>query len=182
MKFSLLFFFNFLLIFTSCTDPNKDEDLKKRELTLINKEQEFAAKQKDYEELKMMRDSLQSLSDTTLVAKVPEKILGRWNGKMICTESNCSDYVIGDLRNDIWEFKTDSVKITNKSGGERWYSLQVIGSELRINSDIEPLNNNKTEIILQLPTENSDRMKGNREIVRENCTSKFSVDLERIKK
>lgn len=181
MKFYLLSLFSFLLIFISCADPNKDEDLKQRELTLLNKEKEFAAKQKDYEGLKVMRDSLQSLSDTIIVAQMPDKILGRWNGKMICTESNCSEYVIGDLRNDIWEFKKDSVKITNKSGGERMYSSQISGSEIKLNSANDPLKTNKTEIIIQFPAENSDRMKGNREIVRENCTSKFSVDLEKIK-
>ena len=166
---------------TSCNDPKKDQELKQRELMLFNKEKAFAEKEQDYTRLKMMRDSLQSIPDTLIATQVPAKILGRWNGKMICTESNCSAYVIGDLRSDIWEITKDSVKIINKSGGTRMYSSRVDGSELKLNSDKNLLPNNKYEITLQLPVESMDRIKGNREIIRDNCTSKFSIDLEKIK-
>ena len=180
MKF-LLIFLSFLFILNSCDDPKKDQELKQRELTLFNKEKEFAEKEQDYAQLKMMRDSLQSIPDTLIVNQLPAVILGRWNGKMVCTESNCSDYVIGDLRSDIWEISKDSVKIINKTGAVRMYSSKFDGLSLKLNSDKNLSQNSKSEITLQLPVETLGRMKGNREIIRDNCSSKFSVDLEKIK-
>ena len=175
MKVFLLLILSSLLTLTSCDKPEKDHSLKERELNLLSKEQEFAAKEKDYESLKAMRDSLQHVSDTTAV-KIPQNIIGKWNGKMICTDSNCSDNVIGDLRNDIWEFSEEGVKIINKSGGERLYSAKYTGSEIKLTSE-----NNLSEINLQLSEEKVGRIKGTRELTGNNCLSKFSVDLEKIK-
>ncbi|MCZ2084396.1 MAG: hypothetical protein LC112_08995 [Flavobacteriales bacterium] len=176
MKFLLIFLFSFSLILTSCDDPKKDNQLKEREKSLQIKEQEFAAKEQDYELLKAMRDSLEQISDTAIALKIPANILGKWNGKMICTDSNCSENVIGDQRNDIWEFSEDGVKITNKSGGERIYTAKYNGSEIKLSSD-----NNISAITLQVSDDRIGRMKGIRELSGNNCLSKFSIDLEKIK-
>ena len=50
MKFLLTFFLGFTLMLTSCTDQDKEEQLKKREEILLTKEKEFSAKEKDYQE------------------------------------------------------------------------------------------------------------------------------------
>ena len=176
MKFLLIFLFASSIILTSCDDPKKDNQLKEREKSLQIKEQEFAAKEQDYESLKAMRDSLEQVSDTASVLKIPVKILGKWNGKMICTDSNCSENVIGDQRNDIWEFSEDGVKIINKSGGERIYTAKYNGSEIKLSSE-----NNISAITLHVSDERVERMKGTRELTGSNCISKFSVDLEKIK-
>ena len=176
MKFLILFIFGGLLMLTSCNNPEAENQLKQRELSLLTKEQEFEAKAKDYEMLKAMRDSLQQFTNTTVAITIPENMLGKWNGKMICTESNCSENVIGDLRNDIWEFSEGGVRIINKTGGERKYTGKLTGSEIMLISD-----NNLSAITLQLPTENTDRIKGSRELTGNYCLSKFSVDLEKIK-
>lgn len=181
MKSVLLLLLSLTFVVSACIDPQKEQALKERELKLFTKEQEFEAKQQEYEMLKKMRDSLMQQPDTTKIATLPEKILGRWNGKVICTESNCSEHVVGDLRNDTWEFSQDSVRIINNSGGERVYTSQINGSEIKLTSSNNVIKNNKIEIILQLPSEHPNRMKGLREITRDNCTAKFSVDLEKNK-
>ena len=176
MKFLVLFLTSALLILTSCDQSDNSAQLKERETTLLIKEKEFAAKEQDYESLKAMRDSLQHSSDTIAVLKIPQNIIGKWNGKMICTDSNCSENVIGDQRNDIWEFSQDSVKIVNKSGGERIYAAKFTGSEIKLNSE-----NNLSLINLQVSEEKSGRIKGSRELSGNNCVSKFSVELEKMK-
>ena len=176
MKFLLIFIFSCSIMLTSCDNPEKDNQLKQREINLLTKEQEFAAKEQDYESLKAMRDSLEQVTDSVVIIKIPQNILGKWNGKMICTDSNCSENVIGDQRNDIWEFTEDGVKIINKSGGERTYTGKYTGSEIKLTSE-----NNLSAITLQVSAENTGRIKGSRELTGNNCLSKFSVDLEKIK-
>ena len=181
MKFLLIFFLGFALTLTSCTDQEKDDQLKKREETLLVKEQEFSAKEQEYESLKAMRDSLEHFADTIVALKIPENILGKYNGKMICTESNCSEHVIGDSRNDIWEVSPEAVKIINKSGGEKIYLAKYSGSEIKLTSELNSPSTTQSIITLQLPADNATRIKGSREFTSNNCISKFSVDLEKIK-
>ena len=82
MKFLLTFFLGLTLMLTSCNDQEKEEQLKKREEVLLTKEKEFSAKEKDYESLIAMRDSLQKrvyTIDTVVVSKIPENIIGKYN-------------------------------------------------------------------------------------------------------
>lgn len=182
MKSLLIFLFAFTLTLNSCNNPEQENHLKEREETLQMKEKEFAAKEQDYESLKMMRDSLEHIpADTMNAIKLPENILGKWNGKMICTDSNCSEHVIGDLRNDLWEFSENHLKITNKSGGEKIYTGIYNGSELKLTSENSSPSTTQSVIILQLSDQTTGRIRGSREFNGNNCTSKFSVDLEKIK-
>ena len=176
MKFLILFLSSVLLLLTSCKQSENTDQLKERETALLIKEKEFASKELEYESLKAMRDSLQHASNTIAVLKIPQNIIGKWNGKMICTDSNCSENVIGDQRNDFWEISQDSVKIINKSGGERRYAAKYTGSEIKLNSE-----NNLSLITLQLSEEKIGRIKGSRELTGNNCVSKFSVELDKIK-
>lgn len=181
MKSLTILLFSVFFILISCEKPADDTHLKEREATLLTKELEFAAKEQDYESLKSLRDSLELSSDTIITTKIPESILGKWNGKMICTESNCSEHVIGDSRNDLWEFSEDGVKITNKSGGEKIYTGKYSGSEIKLTTESSSTPPTLSVITLQLSEEKIGRIKGSREFTGNNCISKFSVDLEKIK-
>ncbi|WHF50889.1 hypothetical protein QGN23_10665 [Chryseobacterium gotjawalense] len=182
MKSLILFLLTFTLMLTSCNNPEQENQLKEREAALLVKEEKFAEKEQDYEALKMMRDSLERLpTDTIIPVKIPENIIGKWNGKMICTESNCSEHVIGDLRNDLWEFTAEHLKITNKSGGEKIYTGKYNGSELKLTSENNSASTSQSVITLQLSSQTTGRIKGSREFTGNNCTSKFSVELEKIK-
>lgn len=182
MKSLILFLLTFTLMLTSCNNPEQENQLKEREAALLVKEEKFAEKEQDYEALKMMRDSLEHRpAETIIPVKIPENIIGKWNGKMICTESNCSEHVIGDLRNDLWEFTAEQLKITNKSGGEKIYSGKYTGSELKLTSENNSASTSQSVITLQLSSQMTGRIKGSREFTGNNCTSKFSVELEKIK-
>lgn len=184
MKFSLLFLLFFGFCLTSCNDTKKENQLKEREKNLQLRETEFAAKKQDYESLLALRDSLENAADATdtiTATFLPQNILGKWNGKMVCTESSCAEHVIGDQRNDTWLISEQQVIIINKSGSEHIYSAKFTGTEVKMSSLNNATSPNKSDITLQIPTEVTDRIKGTRELTGKDCVSKFSVELEKIK-
>ncbi|KIA85012.1 hypothetical protein OA84_00670 [Kaistella solincola] len=184
MKFSLLFLLFFGFCLSSCDDSKKENQLKEREKNLLLRETEFAVKKQDYESLLALRDSLENAentADTIAATLLPQNILGKWNGKMVCTESSCAEHVIGDQRNDTWIISAQQVIIINKSGSEHIYTAKFTGSEIKMSSLNNTTSPNKSDITLQVPAEITDRIKGNRELTGKDCVSKFSVELEKIK-
>lgn len=185
MKYLPMIFCCSIFFLNSCNNPENDQKLKERESALVQKEQAFAEKEQEYESLKAIRDSLAKINveiDTVqLSASIPAEIIGRYNGKMVCTETDCTEHVIGDQRNDQWEFTENGVKITNKTGGETFYSGTYSNSAIKLKSEKGDPGSTVSEITLQIQDNTVNRLKGTRELKRENCVSKFSVDLEKIK-
>src|SRR5690606_40639536 len=84
-----------LIILVSCDSP-REEALLKKEAELNLREQLFKEKEAEYQSLLKMRDSLNlvqnEISKDSLVVKAwPEEILGQWNSKIVCVETNCKD-------------------------------------------------------------------------------------------
>ncbi len=186
MKFSAFILFAILIFFFSCNDHEKIAALQLREEKLAEREKEFSLKEADYINLLKIRDSLKNDKDSTNQIAVPEYILGKWNGRMICTESSCPENMIGDQRSDTWEFYengTDiSAKVTNKTGGTRIYTGIYTGVELKLKFRSDSSAAKKTEINIVLKETQNNRMKGIREIIGENnCVSVFAVDMEKSK-
>ncbi len=182
MKITLhiLSIFTFLI---ACTGENKEQQLLLREQQLAEKEKAFAAKEIEYEKLVALRDSLENEPTTPEITEtLPEQIIGTWNGKMICTETNCADHAVGDQRTDIWHFTADGMKMVNKTGGERLFTGNMVGGELKLTS--EPMENSVySEITLDLTELSVGRIKGTRNLTGKNdCLAKFSVELEKVKK
>ena len=101
---------------------------------------------------------------------------------MICTESSCSEHVVGDTRNDIWEFSPNGLKITNKTGGERHFTGNISGTDLTLSSTDSATAASRSKITLALVDLASSRLKGSRELTgKDNCVAKFSVELEKAK-
>lgn len=172
---------------TSCSDSEKEKQLQARENSLITKEKDFAAKESEYQNLLAMRDSIIKEADSVVINTLPADILGKWNGKMICTESNCAEHAIGDQRNDIWEFsengKTVLAKVTDRSGNLKVYSGNYSGSELKLNSNEDSTATRKTEINLIWNKLQINNLKGTRKVTaNNNCVAKFTLELEKAKK
>lgn len=181
---------NFFLIliavcFAACGDKKREQQLESREQAIIKREMEFAAKVADYQSLLRLRDSLLSKkSDTLFLQRWPEGISGSWNGKLLCRESNCSDYVVGDQRSDTWAFASDSTRIfTNiiKNGKLlRAYSAQIDSTEIRLHYRSDSTATRKVDINVVLTPSGNDLLKGTQTIsVNDNCTARFSVELVR---
>jgi len=185
-NFPLLFLF-LILTLVGCDDKEKSEMLAKREQELLEKEKNFAKKELEFKNLLRMRDSIFAKKDTQIVApQWPANIIGDWNGKVICTESNCSDYVIGDQRTDIWQFSSDSTqlvsKIINNNNLVRVYNAKMNDGEVNLNYRSDSTSRKKVEMNVVLNEFSDKKIRGVRTItVDNNCTAKFSVELTRPK-
>ena len=187
MKNPLLFIFLSLFLL-NCDNKDKTNDLDLREQQLLEKEKSFAQKEAEYQSLLKMRDSIFSRqhSDSIKIVKWPDEIAGSWTGKVICTESNCSEYVVGDQRTDTWEFSSDSIqlftKIINNNNLIRLYSGKFENNEVKLNFKTDSTAKKQVDMNVLLNDISDNKMKGVRTITVDNCIAKFSVELVRSKK
>ncbi|REC53916.1 hypothetical protein DRF62_11765 [Chryseobacterium piscium] len=187
MKKSILVISLLSLLF-SCDNKNKANDLDLREKELLNKEKSFAQKEAEYQSLLKMRDSIfnHKSSDSIKIFKWPDEIAGTWTGKVICTESNCSDYVIGDQRTDTWEFDSDSTqlftKIINNNNLVRLYSGKFENNEIKLNFKTDSTAKKQVDMNVLLNEISPNKIRGIRTIAVDDCKAKFSVELIRSTK
>jgi len=182
----LLCFFIFCL---NCSDKAKEQQIAKRELQLLDKEKSFAEKESDYQSLLKMRDSILSrkTDSVKLISEWPEEVLGTWTGTVVCTESNCTDYVVGDQRVDNWEFDNNSkplvCKIINNNKLVRLYSGKYENSEIHLQYKTDSTADKSVEMNVVLNEISSTRIRGTRTVTVDNkCLMKFSVELIRLSK
>ncbi|MCX2480723.1 hypothetical protein OQY15_16575 [Pedobacter sp. MC2016-15] len=181
----LLTLFISACLFVACGDKDREKQLDAREQAIAKQETDFAAKAADYQSLIKMRDSLRSKKpDTLALQQWPEGIPGNWNGKTLCRESDCTDYVVGDQRSDTWVFEGDStgifMKVINKDKILRVYNAQVDSTEIRLHYKTDSTATRQVDISVVLNRAGNDLMKGSQTIsVNNSCTAKFSVELTR---
>ncbi|WP_034670173.1 hypothetical protein [Chryseobacterium populi] len=171
----------------SCNDTQKEKNIVEREQQLLEKEKLFAQKESEYQALLKMRDSVFAKKDSVQITVWPAEIAGSWNGKVICTESNCSDYVVGDQRTDTWEFDSDSTqlvaKIINNNNLVRLYSGKFESNEVKLNFKTDSTAKKNVEMNVRLNDISDTKIKGTRTISVDNtCLAKFSVELTRSSK
>lgn len=171
----------------SCDNREKEQNLLSREKQLLEKEKLFADKEFEYQSLIKMRDSIFAKKDSVTIVKWPDEISGSWNGKVICTESNCGDYAVGDQRTDIWEFDSDSThlmtKIINNNNLIRVYSGKFENNEIRLNFMTDSTAKKKVAMNVLLNDISGRKIKGTRIIMADtSCMAKFSVELIRSTK
>ncbi len=183
MHKAILFLFLILLIPLSCTDTTK---LQQRELILAEKEKQFAEKEAEYQSLIKMRDSIFSKKDTLINNKNwPANIVGKWNGKITCKESNCPDYAVGDIRTDTWEFVSDSLRksvnvydISNRL--VRTYAAKMENNDILLNFKSDSTSAKKVEMNVVLTGIAPKKIQGSRTVsVNNSCTASFTVELTR---
>ena len=178
----------FSLVFLSCNDHQKEKQLDAREKALYEKENIFAQKESQFESLLKMRDSLYAeKKDSFIVQAWPADILGRWTGKVICTDSKCSDYVVGDQRTDVWEFVNDSlqtsVNVYSKNNLIRTYTGKLENNEIRLNFKTDSTSSKYVEMNILLNDISPSIIRGKRTInVNNQCSAEFSVELLRPSK
>ncbi len=174
-----------LIITISCDNTQKNDKLAEREAELQKKEKLFAEKESEYQALLKMRDSIFMKKDSVKIVLWPNEVSGAWSGKVICTESNCSDYAVGDQRVDKWEFDSDSLqlstKIINNNNLVRTYLGKVENSEVKLSYKSDSTAKKNVEMNILLNEISPEVIKGSRTINVDNCTAKFSVELTRIK-
>jgi len=182
----LILLFIIICAISSC-ENKKEQDLQEREKVLNLKEEEFAIKEADYKSLLLMRDSILALKDTikpeiVLLKSWPDSLRGVWNSKMVCRESNCSNYVIGDQRNEVWQFFSDSTgiytNVLNNKKLVRIFKAKYIGDKIHLDFSSDSTSKSKVKINVILDDIKKNVIKGTQTITgQDNCTAKFSVEL-----
>ncbi|WP_281632431.1 hypothetical protein [Flavobacterium luteolum] len=185
MTLKRLFFILFVLVLSSCSNK-KEQELIVRENALLEREKQFRDKEADYDKLLKMRDSLLSIfkvKDTLpQIKEWPENLKVAWNSKMICRESNCSNYVIGDQRSEVWEFVSDSTgmytNVLSNNEIKRVFAGQYLESKIVLDSAKEASSKNKIKVSVVLDDIKKNIIKGTQTITgQDNCIAKFSVEL-----
>ena len=185
MTFKRLLFLIIVLIFCSCSNK-KEQELTLRENALLEREKQFEDKEAEYDKLLKMKDSLLSISTVkdTLpkIQEWPDSLKIKWNSKMICRESNCSNYVIGDQRNEIWEFISDSTgmytNVVSNNQIKRVFTGQYLENKIVLDSAKETSSKNKIKVSVVLDDIKKNIIKGTQTITGQaNSTAKFSVEL-----
>lgn len=174
-----------LAFLTGCNDTQREEKLIEREKAIAQKETDFAEKEAEYLSLIKMRDSLNSINDSTIYRSWPDSIAGIWNSKVICTESNCSDYVIGDQRFDNWEFVQDSTGLitrvlNNKNEIVRIYNAKYTPKGISLQYKTDSLSEKQVTMDIHLDNMKAGKITGKRNIsIDNNCAAVFNVELTR---
>jgi len=174
-----------LLFIMSCDDTQREEKLIQREKALTIRENQFAQKEAEYLSLLQMRDSLNAVSDSIIYQNWPDSISGIWSSKVVCTDSNCNDYVIGDQRVDNWEFAQDSTGLitrvlNNKNEVVRTYNAEFSPSGIQLQFKTDSLADKKVIMNINLTNLKANKITGRRSIsIDDNCTASFNVELIR---
>lgn len=175
-----------LCLFWGCQDKEKEHELALREQKILDREQKFATKEADYQSLLVMRDSLFSKRDTSVILqRWPDDIAGLWSSKSICRESNCSEYVIGDQRSNTWEFVSDSTglytRVNNNNQTIRVFSAKLDSTRIQLRFSSDSSASKNLELTVELNRENPNLIKGMQTAsIDKSCNAKFSIELTRL--
>ena len=176
------------LLLCGCHNKQREQQLAQREQTVIEKEKEFALKEADYKSLVRMRDSLLTKRDTVIIQQWPEEIAGLWSSRSVCRESNCSDYVIGDQRSNMWEFVSDSTGLftrvlDNNNQLVRVYAARLDSAGIKLHYATDSSASKQMDLNIDLNQVSPALLKGVQTIrVDQSCNAKFLVELTRINK
>jgi hypothetical protein len=176
-----------LLNFMVSCESKKEQELNEREKKIILREKQISLKEAEYNSLIRLRDSVFAVrdsvkNDSDSITKWPEKLRRSWNSKMLCQESGCSQYVIGDQRNEIWQFLSDSTgmytHVINNNKLVRIFAAKYIGNKIFLEFASDSTSKNKTKMNVVLNDIKENVIKGTQTITgKDNCTAKFSVEL-----
>lgn len=176
------------LLATGCGPSDRELQLEKREKEIVHREQQLQLKEGEVRALLTFKDSILKVMDSVDQQRYrswPDSLAGKWSSKIVCVESNCSEYVIGDLRSDNWEFLLDSnrliTKIYDKNEKEvRTYQAQYSKEGILLHFSTDSTAKKRVTMDVTIREVNSQRLKGERIVsVNNNCTARFNVELTR---
>jgi len=133
----------------------------------------------------VLKDSV--FSNAKSIRQWELSVQGLWDSEMLCSKADCGLYVIGDRRNEIWEFTGDSVRVyTNVLNSKKRLGVFIAvykGERIILESCPDSLLRNNMKINVVLDDIKDNVIKGTQSITTEdNCTSVFDLELTRAKK
>ncbi len=175
-----------LVLIVSCGQTGRN-DLQDREEQLLKKEHDFARKESEYDALLAMRDSLRAaeskrLRPDTIVQHWPDSIAGQWSSRLVCRSSNCNNYVIGDQRNEQWEFMADAtgiyVKTYTKNKTTRLFKGSLLDNRISLVQVQDSMDESRARVQMNLDLIGAKIMRGTQTIgTQGDCQANFSIEL-----
>ena len=112
-------------------------------------------------------------------------IIGIWSVKMVCTETTCAGSAVGDTKTEQWNISYESNTIIAKAMSDdklvRTYTGKPNADVIELAEKLaEDGLQSSTNMLVRLRLISSNRMEGQREIVRENnCKVIYSLQMEK---
>lgn len=130
----------------------------------------------------LLKDSISG--NTEPLGQPDVSILGFWNSEMLCSKADCGFYVIGDRRNETWEFIEDSARVfTDVLNSKKLLTVfrAVYNKDnILLESCRDSLSENTLKINIVLDDLKDNVIKGTQMITTDdNCISVFDVELTR---
>ncbi len=189
LRTCLLFFIPVLF---SCDLRVREQNIERRADSIDQKEQrllffenQLNARQTTMDEKERTLDSLlkKYIPPDSLSAKMPF-LIGRWNVKMVCTETTCAGSAVGDNKTEVWELSYQDNAIIAKAMVSnqivRVYSGAARGNELLLTAQQESASA-AANITVSLLFKNDTEMEGIRKIISPNeCRILYAVQMQKI--
>src|SRR5690606_21578248 len=133
----------------------------------------------EYYALLKMRESILAVKDTlAMISTWPEYIEGQRSGRVVSTECNCSDYVVGEQRKDTWILSRDSTQLVTKvvTNNKLFRVYKVSCSADIINLHFRSDSSSSRQVVMNVVLNDlmENKMRGIRILSIDNrCTAKF---------
>lgn len=175
-----------LLFFSLGCSNQEDRDNQKTSTqleqlrdSLLTKERELTLKE---QALTKREQALDSTSTRDSVGIINSDLMGKWQVKMTCVETNCEGSAIGDVRTENWNisYQNDVAIVEALSNGkvQRLYTGLYNGKELQLVSSSAP---SETTIAILLTPQSEISMRGRREITQAGgCKIFYRLELDKL--
>ncbi|MGJ7029812.1 hypothetical protein [Niabella hirudinis] len=180
------------LSFNGCGFEERRKQLDSREQALNAREQAVMLKEK---KIVLMEDSLKRYAAKMDSASrvpdepripLPDSLAGSWNVTMICTQTSCTGFAVGDIRKENWQVMGNGATVTVRAlqGNKliRVYTGSFTGTGLNLSTpETESVSPSATMQVI-LKTDNINKWSGQRRIVlSDGCETIFKIDMDRMK-
>lgn len=177
----------FVLCMAGCDIRQREEVLQQREAALNEKEQQLLVKEKTLqvkEEALLRREQrLDSTLKTDTTHLVNPALVGRWEVKMVATETTCPGSAVGDTKTETWDFAYQGniivVKAIVSEKLVRVYTGFYTGNTIEL---VEEVTNSQvtSKMVIRLRIVDDTHMEGQREIVRQgDCRVLYALQLQK---
>jgi hypothetical protein len=174
-----------MLFLCGCQNQEREKRLVQREAELAQREQELLIREN---RLNMLEQRLaKQAQDSTQKASVDsagvDNLVGTWNTRMNCIETDCPGSAIGDSKTEQWQISYEAgaflVKATVNNQIARVYSGTLTGNTLELTAQHLPNESlPDASITAQLEVVGDQRLQGRRVIDRPNtCRIVYALDM-----
>ncbi|RYY11202.1 MAG: hypothetical protein EOO04_35640 [Chitinophagaceae bacterium] len=192
MKLILIVVAAILLITPGCNSDERQQALEQKEAELNRREQDLQLKNQalDLKEEELNRrekaiDSMTPLNVADTLALLHPDLAGVYNVTMRCTQTNCPESAVGDIKNERWHFSIDSNRVVARAMSAnqlvRLYTGTYTGTTIQLIAQADTISNLQAgNMIVRLQETKKNQLTGQREITRQdNCRIIYDLELQK---